>query len=163
MSVKVPDSNRIGELWLAIKTLLAGKLDVGALDDYSTTDAVAISIAAALTDYAKKSEVGESLERALSEYMKASEVNAKIAETVASLTTFKKEVLDALPGTGEDNVIYLVPNPDPDDGNSKLEYMWIDGAFELIGSTKTDLTNYWSKDDLEIMTEEDLDDIIGPV
>lgn len=58
-------------------------------------------------------------------------------------------VYDTLPETGESGVIYLVPKdgaaPDVYD-----EYVWITATqtFELIGSTKVDLTDYATKGEL---------------
>ena len=56
---------------------------------------------------------------------------------------FDMQVVDQLPATGKKGVIYLVPKdgaaPDVYD-----EYVWIDATqtFELIGSTKVDLSDY---------------------
>lgn len=57
-------------------------------------------------------------------------------------TSLRYEVLSALPDEGENNVVYLVPSDDPDDQNARNEFMWIEGAWEQIGSTKVDLSNY---------------------
>lgn len=54
-------------------------------------------------------------------------------------------VADSLPATGEANKIYLVPNGSGAPGNVCDEYMWVNGAWELIGSTQIDLTNYYNK------------------
>lgn len=157
---KVPNSARIQELWTAIRTLLEGKVDADELQEYATIEGVATAISTALMDYAKTSTVDNKISDALTDYITEAEVNSKIVEAVKNITTFRKEVVSELPPTGEDNVIYLIPNPKSSDGNSKLEYLWIDGAYELIGSTDVDLSNYWSKDDMEIMTKEDLSKIL---
>lgn len=187
---RVPNSARIAEFWLTIKTLLAGKVDQSTLEDYPTVTAVSTAIATALVGYATTegikatlsnyptiqdvsdtinaslvnysttSNVQTLIAKALEEYLTAAEVNAKILEAIRSITTFKKEVVDSLPEVGEDNTIYLIPNPDSEEGNSKLEYLWIDGAYELIGSTSVDLSGYWSKEELGIMTAEELQEII---
>lgn len=50
-------------------------------------------------------------------------------------------VVDALPTTGEAGKIYLVPNKG-EDKNVKDEYLWVNGKWELIGTTKIDLSAY---------------------
>lgn len=49
--------------------------------------------------------------------------------------------VDALPETGLEQTIYLVPKADPQEGDVFDEYVWIDNKFEFIGTTKADLTN----------------------
>ena len=38
--------------------------------------------------------------------------------------------------------------------------MWINGAWELLGSTEEDLTGYWSKQELRAMTAAELQAIL---
>lgn len=63
----------------------------------------------------------------------------------ALLTT---AVVDKLPEKGNDNVLYLVKNPNGKESNSYLEYLWIENKFELIGSPNVDLSQYVNKDEL---------------
>lgn len=51
--------------------------------------------------------------------------------------------VDALPETGLEQTIYLVPKQDPQQGDIFNEYVWIDGKFEFIGTTKADLSGYF--------------------
>ena len=64
----------------------------------------------------------------------------KVADELAAVKTFSVQVVDELPESGEEKVIYLVP--ESDGSSSKAEYLWIDGKFELIGTTHVDLTGY---------------------
>lgn len=62
---------------------------------------------------------------------------------------FQVEVVQTLPETGEANTIYFVPkaggaNPDVYD-----EYMYINNAWEKIGSTEVDLSNYYNKTEVD--------------
>lgn len=61
---------------------------------------------------------------------------------VDSIPKFDKQIVDTLPETGEDNVIYLIPNTLSENQNAKIEYMWINNAWEIVGSTSVDLTGY---------------------
>ena len=64
---------------------------------------------------------------------------------------FHVEVVQTLPATGEVNTIYFVPkaggaNPDVYD-----EYMYINNAWEKIGSTEVDLSNYYNKTEVDTL------------
>lgn len=64
---------------------------------------------------------------------------------------FHIEVIQTLPTTGEVNTIYFVPkaggaNPDVYD-----EYMYINNAWEKIGSTEVDLSNYYNKTEVDTL------------
>lgn len=72
----------------------------------------------------------------------------KLQEALAKIKTLKKEVVDTLPATGQDDVIYLVKDSKGKANNVYLEYLWINGAFELIGSTEVDLSGYAKTSDL---------------
>lgn len=98
-----------------------------------------------LDDTYRKSEVYNKQES----YSK-SEIDNKIASIVT--TTF--EVVDELPEQGESNVIYLVPNEQSDD-NEYEEYIWVNNKWELIGTTKVDLTPYY--------TSSQVDALINPI
>ena len=74
--------------------------------------------------------------------------NIKLQEALAKIKTLKKEVVKALPATGQDDVIYLVKDAKGKANNVYLEYLWINNAFELIGSTEVDLSGYAKTSDL---------------
>lgn len=98
-----------------------------------------------LEDTYRKSEVYNKQES----YSKT-EVDNKIASIVT--TTF--EVVDELPEQGESNVIYLVPNEQAAD-NEYEEYIWVNNNWELIGTTRVDLTPYY--------TSEQVDQLLNPI
>ena len=98
-----------------------------------------------LDDTYRKSEVYNKQES----YSK-SEIDNKIASIVT--TTF--EVVDQLPEQGESNVIYLVPNEQSAD-NEYEEYIWVNNNWELIGTTRVDLTPYY--------TSSQVDQLLNPI
>lgn len=53
-----------------------------------------------------------------------------------AITQFDFKVVDALPEIGEWGYIYLVPSPSSKSKNVKDEYIWVDDAWEQIGSTQ---------------------------
>ena len=77
------------------------------------------------------------------------QTDTKIAEAVAAAPHLKREIVQDLPavGSADANTIYMVPQggstSDPGTAASHYnEYMLINGAFELIGSSQVDLTGY---------------------
>ena len=61
----------------------------------------------------------------------------------------KIEVVTELPETGESNVIYLVPKQDTGDNNIFDEYIYVNNDWELIGNTDIDLSNYYTKSEID--------------
>ena len=71
-------------------------------------------------------------------YQTAQQVQTAIAN--ANHITYKK--VTTLPATGETNVIYMVPNSNTSGTNIYDEYMWIDGKWEVMGTTKATMDGY---------------------
>lgn len=106
--------------------------------------------------YAKKDEIPDvsefitiSVDNLVNYYRKSETYNQEqINSLIGSITTINFKIVDSLPGTGENNLIYLVPSNKQEENNVKDEYIWVDGSWELIGSTKIDLSNYYTKDEV---------------
>lgn len=84
-------------------------------------------------------------------------VHQAVNDALGDITQFKKEVVDSLPETGEENVFYYAPADDPEEGNVYDEWVYENGAWERIGSTKMDLTGYLKEDQIVPITEEEID------
>ena len=63
----------------------------------------------------------------------------KVADELAAVKTFSVQVVDELPETGEEKTIYLVPSTNTTEKNIKDEYLYINGAWEQIGTTAINL------------------------
>jgi hypothetical protein len=81
------------------------------------------------------------------------EANTAIAAAVANAHHLKREIVSGLPNVSEANedTIYMVPDAGSTDaaGSNKsvyTEYMLVNGAFERIGTSEVDLSNYFTKD-----------------
>ena len=74
-------------------------------------------------------------------------VKVWVTDRLRNLTGFTAKAVDALPETGEDNIIYLVKNEESTETQNVYdEYLWINGAFEKLKSTdKIDLSDYYTK------------------
>lgn len=73
----------------------------------------------------------------------------EIQSMIEKASSLKKEVVTSLPTTGKDDVIYLVKDAKGKDNNNYLEYLWLNGKYELIGSTQVDLSGYATEDDVK--------------
>ena len=73
--------------------------------------------------------------------------NNIIKEKIAELVGFDVKVVDSLPLTGEEHILYLVPNAQ--DPNIHDEYLWVDEKWELIGSTTINLDDYYTKEEID--------------
>lgn len=65
---------------------------------------------------------------------------AQTEELIAQIPKFRISVVQQLPTVGEEMVLYLVPFATAE--GQYLEYIWVGGRFEVIGSQKVDLTGY---------------------
>lgn len=84
------------------------------------------------------------------EYVKKDAMNTAIAKAVASAPHLKRVVLakgSTLPSTGEENTIYMLPDL-TESSNEYTEYFWVNGKFEKLGGSKTDLSNYPTKSEM---------------
>ena len=52
------------------------------------------------------------------------------------------EIVEELPAVGDPTVLYLLQREDPEEGDYYEEYLWIDDAWEKIGTTRIDLSDY---------------------
>lgn len=91
------------------------------------------------------SSVGTPIEvPTLANYYNKTEVDALLN----AIDTGQFIVVQSLPAEGQDKAIYLVPHtgstPDAYD-----EYIWVNNAWELIGSTSVDLSNYYTKAEVD--------------
>lgn len=78
---------------------------------------------------------------------------ADVTSAVADAGHLKREIKTGLPGvaTAVENVIYMIPKTNGKDSDGYYEYMKINGAWEKVGSSDVDLTNYPTK--LEVTSE----------
>ena len=67
------------------------------------------------------------------------------------------KVVSVLPATGLANKIYLVPSGDPETQNALDEFIWVDNAWEKIGATTVDLSNYYNKTEINSLLNDKVD------
>lgn len=76
-------------------------------------------------------------------------INSIVSSEIGQITTFSFQVVEKLPSSGTSNHIYLVPiSGSTESDNYYEEYCYINSKWELIGTTKVDLTAYAKKTDI---------------
>lgn len=69
---------------------------------------------------------------------------------VSNLIQFQVTIVNSLPITNIDtHTIYFVPMSTSEKDDKYFEYMYIDGKWELIGNTQIDLSDYYTKKEVE--------------
>lgn len=71
-----------------------------------------------------------------------------IATAIAAVDHLSREIVEALPENANANVIYMVRREGGAGQDVYNEYMYINGAWEIIGDTSVDLTDYAKKEDI---------------
>ena len=129
-------------------TGLQGALDGKANAVHTHTTAQVDGLDTALAGKADKATTLEGY--GITDAYTQTQTDTKIAEAVAAAPHLKRAIVEELPavGSADANTIYMVPQgdgtvDDPGTATSHYnEYMLINGAFELIGSSQVDLTGY---------------------
>ena len=110
---------------------------------------------------------GNYLTEVPSEYITESELIAEdyanktwVQARIAEIQHFHREIVQVLPLVGADNVLYLVQKPGTS-GDIYNEYIWTGTKFELIGSTATDLTDYYNKTQVNNLLDNKVNTEIG--
>lgn len=78
-------------------------------------------------------------------------VNDAIATAIGSISQFGLIPVDELPTEDiRTNAIYAVPSASSKVQNARDEYVYINGDWECIGTTLVDLSNYYTKEEIDI-------------
>ena len=86
-----------------------------------------------------------------------------VTKAIADISGFHAEIVSELPETGKTNVLYLVAKTSAASGDGYDEYLYINGAWERIGSTDIDLSGYVQAADMHAITNTEISDIINQV
>lgn len=95
-------------------------------------------------------------------------IKGYVDAAIGSVVQIEFRVVQTLPASGENGVIYLVPNSGTGT-NTKDEYVWIpgsggsSGSWEKIGTTDVDLSGYVQTTDLVEVTTSDIDSMFNTV
>ncbi|MDR3226527.1 MAG: hypothetical protein LBT56_02515, partial [Prevotellaceae bacterium] len=80
----------------------------------------------------------------------------------AAIDKISKLIVATLPSvaSAQQNIIYLVPGGGSDASDNYDEYMLINGAFEKLGNTAIDLSDYVQDSDLIEITSAEIDALV---
>lgn len=86
------------------------------------------------------------------------EMASAIATAIAGFTGISFSLVESLPETGKEGVIYLIPHAHGT-GDFHDEYIWLKElkTFEKVGSTDVDLSGYVKKSELVPISNEEID------
>lgn len=76
------------------------------------------------------------------------ETDSAIATAIAAVDHLSREIVETLPENANENVIYMVRREGGTGQDVYNEYMYINGAWEIIGDTSVDLTGYAKTEDI---------------
>lgn len=79
-------------------------------------------------------------------YQNASQVTTAINAAIAGISGISFEIVQTLPATGDSGTIYLVPAGQSATGDIYVEWIYINNAWEKLGTTAVDLTGMVSYD-----------------
>lgn len=143
-----------------LEAALGGK--AGLADVYTKTDADTLlsgkadasSVPASLSQLENDTGfVTSAVENLKNYYLKSETYTKEEVNSIAdSLVSVSLKTVDALPGTDiSANVIYLVPRAEAEDRNVYDEYIYVSDKWEIIGSTRTDLSDYYTKEQADAL------------
>lgn len=98
----------------------------------------------------------------------ANAVNGKavydfVTAAIADITGFHAEIVSELPAVGQTNILYLLAKSSAASGDGYDEYLYINGAWERVGSTDIDLSGYVQASEMHAITNTEITEIVNQV
>lgn len=79
--------------------------------------------------------------------------SSKIVSELAN-AGFDVQVVQELPATGDSHTLYFVPSADPQTQNIYDEYLYTNNAWEQVGSTSVDMSDYYNKTQVDTLLDD---------
>ena len=86
-----------------------------------------------------------------------------VTAAIADITGFHAEIVTELPAVGQKNILYLVAKSAAASGDGYDEYLYINGAWERVGSTGIDLSGYVQASEMHAITNTEITAIVNQV
>lgn len=96
------------------------------------------------------------------DYFTPAEIADIESDIISQIDTLKKQIVQTLPVSDIDpNTIYLVPKQSATQGDVYDEWLYINNAWEHIGSTQVDLTDYYNKTQTDTLLAAKQDNLVS--
>ena len=138
------DVTNLGKDLDAVETIV-GKESTG--EGVASTGLIARVEALEAQDGVLAGEIN-ALETGLSNVYTKQDTDNAIAAAIAAVDHLSRKIVGTLPENANENVIYMVLREGGTGQDVYNEYMYINGAWEIIGDTSVDLTGYAKKEDI---------------
>ena len=86
-----------------------------------------------------------------------------VTKAIADISGFHAEIVTELPAVGQKNILYLVAKSSAASGDGYDEYLYINGAWERVGSTDIDLSGYVQASEMHAITNTEITAIVNQV
>lgn len=171
---KYLDENGVLYFWQKIKSIFAKQSDLTALsgrvDDIVTTGGEPNVINAIQVNGAVQTVTNKTVNISVptnnnqiangAGYQTSAQVQSAINTALSGITGIDFQVVQSLPATGAAGTIYLLSNSGTGQ-NIYDEYIYVNNAFEKIGTTAVDLSGYVQSSDLVAVTNAEIDTIVA--
>lgn len=140
------------------------KIKVNGTEQTITNKEVDLTIPTKVSDLNNDSGFITNTVNNLTNYYLKSETYTKteVDNAISAITTLDIQVVQTLPTQDiSTTTIYLVPKSTSATNNSYDEYIYTNNAWEKIGSTDVDLSDYWNNTNLVAITTSEIDTIIA--
>ena len=86
-----------------------------------------------------------------------------VTAAIADITGFHAEIVTELPAVGQKNILYLVAKSSAASGDGYDEYLYLNGAWERVGSTDIDLSGYVQASEMHAISNTEITAIVNQV
>ena len=87
-------------------------------------------------------------------------VTTAITNAISGITGIEFEIIQAFPVSPRTGTIYLMAKSSSSSGNIYDEYIYVNNAWELIGTTQVDLSGYVQATEMAVITNTEIDTIL---
>lgn len=97
----------------------------------------------------------------ITDSMTSTQINTAIANAVGDITSFEFQIVQTLPASGEKGTMYLVLMGTTETQNYYEEFIYVNNAWEKLGTLGVDLSGYIQTTDMVEATETEIDTILA--
>lgn len=97
----------------------------------------------------------------ITDAMTSTQINTAIANAVGDITSFEFQIVQTLPASGEKGTMYLVLMGTTETQNYYEEFIYVNNAWEKLGTLGVDLSGYMKTADMVEVTESEIDTILA--